>query len=158
MRKHDSFRAALVEAFPKLTRDPDKLAIYVDQGSVAARLEDGEPTSGFEWRYTLTAILLDFADDTNLLAATVIAWLKRWQPERLANFAAGNEAIGFRVDVLDNSKADVEITLELTEAVDILPDGTAEYRAEPDLDTGFDGVPDATALDAITLGGEALLP
>lgn len=159
MRKHDAFRAALVAAFPVLDRDPENLAIYIEQGSVATRFEEGEATSGFEWRYTLSAILLDFTGDTNLLAGTALAWLKKWQPERLLNHATGNQAIDFRVDVLDGQKADVEITLDgLTEAVDILADGSAVYRDEPDLAPGFDSLGGDPLLNAITVGGERLLP
>ncbi|MBU2407108.1 MAG: phage tail protein, partial [Gammaproteobacteria bacterium] len=85
-------------------------------------------------------------------------WIRIAQPELLLNHTSGNEAFQFQVDVLNAKKVDIEITIELNEAVDIAEDGTAAYRPEPVLETGFDDVPAGTALDAITIGGEALFP
>ena len=158
MRKHDSLRAALVTAFPELDRDRERLAIYIERGSIASRFAEDTRSGGFEWRYTLTAVLLDFVGDTNLLAASVLDWLQVHQPELLLNHAAGNEAISFRVDVLDQTKADVEIEIALTEAVDIDAAGATSYRDEPVPAEAFADVPAGTVLDAITINGEGLMP
>ena len=159
MRKHDSFRAAITAAFPELVRNPQALAVFIDRGRIAARAgPEGETkASGFEWRYTLNAVLIDFADDTNALAVAVLDWIRAAQPELLLNHTSGNEAFQFQVDVLDERKVDIEITIELNEAVDVAEDGTMTYRPEPVLESGFDDVPPGTLLDAITIGGEALL-
>ncbi|QQN73176.1 phage tail protein [Croceicoccus sp. YJ47] len=160
MRKHDALRAALTAAFPDLTRDPQALSIYIDKGRIAARAGPGgtNRATGFEWRYTLNVVLLDFAGDPNRLAATVLEWIRAAQPERLQNHTAGDEAFSFEVDILDDDKADIAITIALDEAVDIAADGTMSYRDEPDIDPPFEGVPPETSLDAITLGGAGLLP
>ncbi|WP_299307780.1 phage tail protein [uncultured Croceicoccus sp.] len=160
MRKHDTLRAALTAAFPDLTRDPQALSIYIDKGRIAARAGPGGAyrATGFEWRYTVNAVLLDFAGDPNHLAVTVLEWIRTAQPERLQNHRTGDEAFSFEVDILDDQKADIAITIELDEAVDIAADGTMTYRDEPDINPPFDGVPPETSLDAITLGGAGLLP
>jgi hypothetical protein len=159
MRKHESFRAAIAAAFPELKRNPQTLAVFIDRGRIATRVSPDATTktAGFEWRYTLNAVLLDFADDTNTLALAVLDWIRTAQPELLLNHTTGNEAFQFQVDVLDERKVDIEITIELNEAVDVALDGTPAYRTEPTLETGFDDVPPGTLLDAITIGGEALL-
>lgn len=159
MRKHDSFRAAVVAALPDLARNPQAFAVFIDKGRVAARAgpAGSAAATGFEWRYALNAVLLDFVGDPNALAKAVLDWIRVAQPEVLLNHASGNEAFQFSVDVLDENKADIEIAIELNEAVDIAPDGTMTYRDEPDLDPAFAGVPSGTLLDAITVSGEALL-
>lgn len=160
MRKHDSFRAAIVAALPDLARDPQALAVFVDKGRIAARAGPAGAlkATGFEWRYTLNAILLDFDGDPNVLAAAVLDWIGTFQPELLQNHASGNEAFQFQVDVLDDTKVDIEIAIEINEAVDRASDGTMTYRDEPTLEVNFAGVPAGTALDAITVSGEALFP
>ena len=159
MRKHDSFRAAITAAFPEFVRNPQALAVFIDRGRIAARAGPAvaDKATGFEWRYTLNAVLIDFIGDTNILALAVLDWIRITQPELLLNHTSGNEAFQFQVDILDEKKVDIEITIELNEAVDVAEDGTAAYRPEPVLETGFDDVPAGTTLDAITIGGEALL-
>ena len=159
MRKHSSFRNAIVAAFPELERNPQALAVFVDQGRIAARAGPvaGGKATGFEWRYTLTAILIDFTGDPNQLAARVLDWIRIHQVDRLQNHGTGDEAFGFKVDILDDRKVDIEISIELDEAVDIAADGTMTYRDELSLDDSFAGVPAETTLDAITIGGSTLL-
>ncbi|HYD23839.1 MAG TPA: phage tail protein [Croceibacterium sp.] len=158
MRKHDSFRAALVAAFPELGRNPQSLAVWIEKGRIAAR---GGPAgagriTGFEWRYTLTAALQDFDGDTNRLAAVVLEWIRLHQPETLLNHGRGDESFSFEVDVLDETKVDIVLTIDLDEAVDVAADGTATYRAEPAVEEGYADVPAGTALERILVSGEAL--
>jgi hypothetical protein len=163
MRKHDSFRAALVAAFPDLARDPQALTVFIDKGKVAARLgppgAGGAPAkcTGFEWRFTVTAVLLDFDGDPNKLAIAVIDWILAEQPELLQNHTSADEAFGFDIDVLDEKKADVEIRVDISEAVDVTADGAATYREEPDLDALLDGWPAGAALDQVTVNGDVLI-
>lgn len=159
MRKHSSFRAAIVAAFPELARNPQALAVFVDQGRIAARAGPvaGGKATGFEWRYTLTAILIDFTGDPNQLARHVLDWIRIHQMDRLQNHGTGDEAFGFKVDILDDKKVDIEISIELDEGVDIAAEGTMTYRDEQVLDDSFAGVPAETTLDAITIGGSVLL-
>lgn len=158
MNKHDSLRAAIVAAFPvELQRNPERLAVFIDKGRIAARYgTDASPGAlSFEYRYKLVAILTDFEGETDRLMTAVLAWLKTCQPERLLNHEKGNEAFQFEAIILDDRKADVEITVELEEAVDVTIDAEGGYlfghRPEPAIDGGG-----AARLEQILAGGEDL--
>jgi len=158
MRKHDSFRAAIVAAFPDLERNPQSLAVFIEKGRIAARAgpAGAAAATGFEWRYTLTASVMDFDGDPNRLALAVLDWVRVAQPELLQNHRAGDTAFSFQVYVLDETKVDIEIEVELSEAVDVV-DGAPVYRAEPQLEPAFADVPAGTTLDEITIAGDILL-
>ena len=123
MKKPDLLRAFLTDALPELGREPDALSIFVNNGTIAAR---HGPNLGFEIRYTLHLVLLDFRSAPQQLFLPLTLWLRSQQPDLLLNHESGVQALQFRVDPVDNGAADVEITLPLSEAVDVLPrpDGT----------------------------------
>lgn len=118
MRKPEQLRAWLIGAIPELARDPDKLSIFADKGRVAAR---ATVPLAYEYRYTLNVFLLDFVGHPDALIVPLIDWLRANQPERLVNFETGNEAISFEAAFLDTRAVDLAITLELTEAVSVVP-------------------------------------
>lgn len=133
MQKHISLRKALVAVLPELEREKDRLAVWIDQGSIAARLgtKDAGGNTGFEYRYRVNVILLDFTKDPAVVFATLIDWLRANQPELLLNPETLKTAVDFRVDVLDDRKVDIMIHIELAEAVEIDGLGNITYRAEP---------------------------
>lgn len=147
MQKHDRLREAIVAAFPDLARDPHRLAIFIDKGRIAAR---AAPARGFEYRYTLSAIFEAFGGDLDCLMLTITDWLRIWQPDRLLNHTTGNEAFTFEADILDDRTADVHITLQIDEAVDVSADGVTTHRAEPPLDFGSTADP---ILDELMIAG-----
>lgn len=131
MRKPESLRAALAAALPALPRNPDRLRIWVGQGSAHAT---HSPTQGFSYKYRLSVFLVELAADPSLVFMAIADWLRVHQPELLhPNYQRGFE---FQVDVLDNDSFDLLIELELTENVLCTPDGnggyTMEYPGEPD--------------------------
>ena len=67
--KPDSLRKYLLDAIPELRRDPDRILIFVDDGAVRSTMANG---LSFEYEYTLTMILTDYAGD---LAAVSIPLL-----------------------------------------------------------------------------------
>ena len=155
MRKHESLRSAVVAAFPDLKRDPGDLAVWVEGGRIAARAgpAGARASIGFEWRYRLNLVLLDFVGDPNVLIRAVLDWLRIEQPDTLLSHTAGDEAIAFDVDVLDDRKVDIELKLELSEAVDIAADGAMTYRDEPALALpGFEDLDEVALLRSIDFG------
>ncbi|MFY9350382.1 MAG: phage tail protein [Sphingobium sp.] len=164
MLKPDRLRAALVEAAPEYGRDPDRLAIYIDQGRVATRLSPGN--ASFEYRYRLRATLLDFTGHPDIVMVALVKWLSVEQPDLLQRHETGSEAIGFEADVLAGGAIDLDISLQLTEAVVLRPrEGGGHdlvHLEEPALAApvyeGFEGLDDSVALGAIWLGGEQILP
>lgn len=125
MKKHDSLRAALTAALPELARDPNALAIYIEQGSIAAR-HGGN--LGWEYRYDCYLQLLEFRHAPEQLFLPLLLWLRTHQPDLLLNHDRGLTAIKFSLDVVDQQSVDIEIILPLTEAIDVLPQQDGSYR------------------------------
>ncbi|MCD9124031.1 phage tail protein [Cupriavidus sp. UGS-1] len=127
MKKPDSLRAALTAAAPSLKNDPDKLLVFADEGSVIA--VPGASLS-FEYRYTLHAILLDFAGDADVIFAAIVEWVWMNQRELIANRDRHKDGITFDVDLLGNATCDLSIKLKLTERVIARRDDAGQLGAE----------------------------
>lgn len=117
MIKPDSLRAALTLAMPELHRSPERLLVFIDEGSIAASFAPG---FSFEWRYTLNLIFTDFAGDPDAVIVPLLLWLRINQSELLANPDRFGE-IKFEADVLANDKLDLSIKIPLTERVGVHP-------------------------------------
>lgn len=114
MNKPNSLRAHLLEAVAELSKNPDRLLVFIDNGSIRSTVAHG---LSFEYSYTLNVILTDFAGHPDAVAIPLLAWVLVNQHELLANQEKGKTAIQFEADVLDNSKVDLSIKLPLTERV-----------------------------------------
>ena len=77
MNKPQSLRRALNKAVPYVRNNPDKLHLFVDNGSLVAT---GTSSMSWEYRYTLNVVIEDFSGDQNLLMAPVLLWLRDNQP------------------------------------------------------------------------------
>lgn len=126
MIKPDSLRAHLTAALPELKRDPDKLLVFVDRGSLVSTLAPG---LSFEYRYTLNLILTDYAGHPDAVMVPLLVWLATHQPELLANPSL-REQIAFEADLLANDKVDLDIKLPLTERVGVHPRAGSGYDVE----------------------------
>ncbi|EEX2808148.1 phage tail protein, partial [Escherichia coli] len=80
MNKPQSLRHALNKAVPYVRNNPDKLHLFVDNGSLVAT---GASSMSWEYRYTLNAVIEDFSGDQNLLMAPVLLWLRDNQPDAI---------------------------------------------------------------------------
>jgi hypothetical protein len=114
MNKANSFRTALTAALPALATDPDKLLVFIDAGRVIAT---DAPSLSFEYRFTLNAILLDFAGDADTVFVALLAWVKRNQSDLLANETTRKDGISFEAEHLTNDTCDLSIKLQLSESV-----------------------------------------
>ena len=77
-----SLRSALNRAVPYVHDNPDKLHLFVDNGSLVAT---GTQSMSWEYRYTLNVVIEDFSGDQNLLMAPVLLWLKANQMDAINN-------------------------------------------------------------------------
>lgn len=149
MFKPASLRASLVAAIVGadgariFERDPDKLRIWADKGRIAGRLG---PARGFEYRYRLNVLVIDFSGSEDGLVIAITEWVASHQAELLLNHDAGNQAVTFEVEVLDNNLVDILFELELTETVRLIPRDAG----------GFDAVHEAEPSTADLLEGEIL--
>ena len=152
MNKPDSLRNHLLAAVPELHKNPDRLLVFIDNGTVPSTAAVG---LSFEYAYTLNVILTDFAGHPDALMIPLLAWLLVNQHELIANLEKGKDAIKFEADILDNSKVDLSIELPLTERVIVKKqdDGTLQvsHPDEPQLE------PFLPAGDWKLYAGESLL-
>lgn len=114
MRKPASLRAALVAALPDLARDPERLLVFIDAGSVQSTCAPG---LSYETAYTLNLILTDFAGDPLVVWVAVLIWARVHQSELLDNPDRRQAGITFEADILDHDSCDLSIKLQLTERV-----------------------------------------
>ena len=146
MQKPASLRSALAASIPELRNEPERLKIWVEDGKVRAR-QTG--TLGFAFEYPLSILLQEVSTDIAIITLAITRWLRVNQPDLLA---AGGDTFDFETEILDNSTADILITLRLCEnvAVSENQDGSfaVDYRAEPDPLLG----------DGLVPGGGAAVP
>lgn len=107
MNKPQSLRHALNKAVPYVRNNPDKLHLFVDNGSLVAT---GASFMSWEYRYTLNAVIEDFSGDQNLLMAPVLLWLRDNQPDAINNPALREKLFTFEVDILRNDVCDISRT------------------------------------------------
>lgn len=114
MIKPAGIRAALVAAIPSLSVNPDKLAVFIDQGSIAAT---GGRSLSFEYRYVCNVLVLDFAGDADDVFIAVVEWARANQLDLVTNLDERTNGITYEIGILGNALADVSIKLMLTESV-----------------------------------------
>lgn len=112
MKKAASLKELLLASVPALERDPARLALFVDKGSVAS-VRSG--SLSFEMAYTLTIWVEAFAGDLDTLFVPILAWISKHQPDLIAR--ADGKPFGFESELLDGDSADITIDIELTERV-----------------------------------------
>lgn len=127
MIKPASLRAALVAAIPSLATDPDRLNVFIDQGSIAAT---GTRTPSFEYRYVVNVLVLDFAGDSDLVMIALVEWARANQPDLVTNADARGNGITFEVDILNNSTVDLSIKMQLSESVVVSTDANGRRTIE----------------------------
>ncbi|GAB7259977.1 phage tail protein [Dickeya ananatis] len=116
MNKPRLLRNALSSAVPHLRDNPDRLHVFVESGTVVGTLA---PSLSWEYRYTLTLIVTDYAGNEDLLVAPVMAWLREHQPDLLANPEKREKGVEFETEILNNGSVDISISLKLTERVQV---------------------------------------
>ncbi|MEH6565103.1 MAG: phage tail protein [Halopseudomonas sp.] len=153
MNKPDSLRRHLEQAIPELRKNPDRLLVFIDNGTLRST---AAPGLSFEYAYTLNLIFTDFAGHPDSIAVPLFAWLLVNQNELMANLDRAKDSVQFEADLLDNSKVDLSITLPLTERVIVKPQGDGQllitHPPEPPLEEPYE----ATSWQLIGKDGEVL--
>lgn len=133
MRKPAELREYLTRANSFLANDPDKLHVFVDEGSVIAT---GRPSYSHEYRYILNLVIEDYSGHADAIMLPLLAWLRGNQPELFENPEKRDSAVSFDVEFLSHETLDLSIKLPLTERViaTITPDSghiNVKYAGEP---------------------------
>lgn len=119
MIKPGQIRDIVTTANPYLARDPDKLQVFLDSGTVVAY---GAASLSFEYRYTLNLIVQDYPYHADQVMLPLLAYLRTQQPELFENLDKAQNLIRFDVEILNESTLDLSIQVDLTERV-IVGDG-----------------------------------
>ena len=122
MLKLNSLKALLTQCMPDLARDPKRLIVLAENGTVVST---GTTSLSFEWRYTARVIVLDYDGHADAVIVPIIAWMKRNQSEQMDNPERWANAIKFRVEPLTTTTMDFGIELQLTERAIVKPDPAA---------------------------------
>ena len=112
MQKPDGLRRLLLASVPGLRDAADRLQLFVDRGRVAAR---AGRTLSFEYRYTLTVVVTDYAGAIDAITLPILAWIAEAEPALLTR--EDQEPFAFEAEILDADTADVQIRIDLTERV-----------------------------------------
>lgn len=144
MNKPGSLRVAIEAAIPWLVESPERLTVFIDQGSLAAT---GTKGLSFEYRYVCHALLLDFTGDSDALFLAIIEWVRANQPDLVLNPDERAHGITYEIDILDNETADVSIKLQLTESVVV--------KVNDDGSRTIEHIDDSQHPDGITWTGQA---
>jgi hypothetical protein len=133
--KPASLRAAIEAILPDVRANPDRLLVFIEDGSLRAT---AAASLSFEYAYTLNIVITDYAEHADTLIVPVLAWIAANQPELLANADRQPGGMRFEADLLNHSTMDLSLRLTLTERVIVAaqPDGsyTATHIPEPPLD------------------------
>ncbi|MEF4723189.1 phage tail protein [Escherichia coli] len=112
MLKPDSLRKALTESVPVLSKNPEMLRLFIDNGKINSTLA---ASLSFEKQYTLNVVVKDFTDDFDLLLVPVLAWLREQQPDIMASEEGRKKGFTWYADINTDNSFDVSISLLLTE-------------------------------------------
>lgn len=128
MRKPDSLRRFVTACLPEFATHPDRLQIYVEGGQIRAKQS---ATLSFTYAYTVKMLVTDFAGDADRLMVPLLAWIAREQPELLRK--QDPQPFAFEAELLDSDTSDIEISIDLTEAVVVTPraDGSGHDVTHP---------------------------
>lgn len=135
MIKPASLRAAIEAALPALKRNPDRLLVFINEGSIRST---AAASLSFEYAYELQLVVTDYAEHADTLMVPILAWVARHQPDLLAHPERQREGLRFEADLLNHTTMDLSVRVQLTERV-IVTDQTdgghlATHVGEPPLD------------------------
>jgi hypothetical protein len=113
MYKPDSLREHLSKAIKDLRQNPDKLHVFLDDGSALAT---NTASMSLMYEYVLNLIVTDINKSAiDAIFVPLVAWMKVHQPEAFANEDNRKKAIRFEVDVNSATSVDLSIKLVLSE-------------------------------------------
>ncbi|BBE51138.1 hypothetical protein OYT1_ch1591 [Ferriphaselus amnicola] len=134
MLKPKLLRDFLTAQLPQLARDPDKLLVFIEKGSLVSTLAS---SNSFEYRYQLALVLTDFTGDADHLMLPLLVWVREHQYDLLAD-PSKQDGIRFESEILNHDTSDIRIELDLSERVrvELGIDGrvTLTHLDEPPLD------------------------
>lgn len=134
MKHPASLRATLSQWVKDLSRNPDKLHMFIEKGRVSTK---AGRSASFEYHYTLQIIITDFSEPVDVLVVPILIWAKEHQPDLIHAIDKQSKAIEMEVEIVDHDKIDISLSLDLSERVIVMPTAGGSYScnhvAEPQL-------------------------
>jgi len=160
VKKLDALRALFLKTVPGLATKPENLSLFADKGTIGAIRT---MTLSYEYRFTATIVVQDYAGDADAIFVPLIAWVATNQPELMRR--PDSTPFSFQIELLDGETSDVEIQIDLTERV-LVAQGDSGWSVThlddaPLLDVfpGVTPVPmTALLLDDMLSGAQLVLP
>lgn len=121
MKKPLSLRDALVAALDgahHIKGDTTRLQMVMTN---VRTLTSGRPGGGFQYAYTLEIHMPGFNGDPTEITVPLLVWIERYQNQLLTIQAAEDRGLDMTFVLLDDSRYDVHIALELTENIRFEP-------------------------------------
>lgn len=158
MLKPAAIRKLLSDNLPELARDPERLRLWIDGGTVRTRQT---ASFAFEVRYRLNIVVIDWDHPPIVIFVMLNDWLRRFQPDLVASHAA--DGYRFEADILTNTAMDLSIDIDLTEAITAVrrDDGGWDMQIveePPSFDDNVTGADAPVLLKEIWWQNEPLIP
>ncbi len=134
MKKAEALRAHLVQHVPHLRKEPQNLLVFIERGGIGCRLGGG---LSFDYRYEINLVVLDFAAHADTLIVPLLAWVAVNEPALMQAPGTLEQVVRFEAEIIDNDRADLSLTIPVSERVIVTPDGTgylATHADEPPID------------------------
>lgn len=149
MKKPETLRKAIQDAVSEFASEPDRLRLWVEEGSVRCF---GSGSLSFGMEYRLNILLVEAKTDIALIVLPIVRWLQVNQPNLLT---PNTDGFAFEADILDNTSCDILLRMDLMENVGAIPqeDGSTliTYLPEPDpLFDDFSAPGDLETIPALT--------
>lgn len=134
MKKAEELRAHLTAHVPYLKKEPQNLLVFIERGGVGCRLGGG---LSFDYRYDINLVVLDFSAHADTLIVPLLAWIAVNEPSLMQAPGTLEQVVRFEAEIIDNDRADISLTIPVSERVIVTPDGTgyvATHAGEPALE------------------------
>jgi len=134
VKKAEELRAHLVAHVPYLRKEPQNLLVFIERGAIGCRLGGG---LSFDYRYDINLVVLDFAAHADTLMVPLLSWISVNEPALMQDPGTLEKVICFEAEIIDNDRADLSLTIQVSERVIVTPNGTgylATHAGEPPLD------------------------
>jgi len=135
VKKAEALRAHLTQHVPYLAKEPQNLLVFIERGGVGCRLGGG---LSFDYRYEINLVVLDFSAHADTLMVPLLAWIAVNEPALMQAPATLEQVVRFEAEIIDNDRADISLTIPVSERVIVTEDGAGGYIAthadEPPID------------------------
>ncbi|WP_276681454.1 phage tail protein [Thalassolituus oleivorans] len=144
MNKLNSLKEQLINMIPQLKKQPDKLVIFADEGTIK-----GEFQKSMSWQYEWKTIIIieDFHGHPDTLFLPIVLWCAKNQRD------LKRDDIKFIIDHLDNDRSHIRIELPTDQRVIVTTDENGNYTTtnptepSPDWEGDFGVLTKTTATD-----------